>query len=405
MINNPKVVIQELPSEAYPKTSPDFGNFYEDSLKKKSLRYIDGLKSIYDPGIFMKNGRKIIAVEAYIIKGKDKKGIEANFTAAINNNDFVVFPYLEHNYQFSVDSNKYELKFVKNDIIVGKYDSRTNEIKDVKYFYEKGITKFFKYRNETFYFDNFIINGNNCWQIYLLDTDIFMITYNIELEIDGLFIAEKDFKLEDYKAEEFHVFNKKDFKTITKNTHIIYEIKSGKNLYSLSNQIMRDYYFFEKFFRVFSRYNIKNFMIFGFFRTDKKLEEFKESQDFKKLENIPIPVILFRYDKFLFGENILYESVELSEINELKYLVGELNKKVDSMHNILIEIKRNMNINPSGNNTIDNQPQIIPPQPQPQNYGNYTNLNIPYFPYPAFYFAPMPIQNGQNYASSSKGLK
>jgi len=78
MNEEPKVIIKKIPIKYCPKTSSDFGYFYEDNLKKKSLRKIKGLKSIYDPGIFSKNGRKITSVKAFIVRGSTKNEIRNN---------------------------------------------------------------------------------------------------------------------------------------------------------------------------------------------------------------------------------------------------------------------------------------------------------------------------------------
>ena len=49
----------------------------------------------------------------------------------------------------------------------------------------------------------------------------------MDVEIDGFFLAEKEFTLEDYKAEEYDDCGKKIDKIIKPGTNVIYEIKSG----------------------------------------------------------------------------------------------------------------------------------------------------------------------------------
>ena len=414
MSNKPKIIIKKMPIESCPKTSSEFGYFYEDILKKKSLRYIEGLKSIYDPGIFIKNGRNIKAIKAFVIQGKDQKEIVANFKSSVENNEFNVFPYLLQTFDFSLDNENYQIEINEKDIDVCKYDSIDKKMNKVRIFYSGVQNNHFTYEKERYYFNDFKLNRKDCWQIYLLKEHIFMIVFIVDLEVDGFFIAEKDFKLEDYRAEEFYNYSNAE-NTIKKGTNIIYEVKSGNNLSSLSEQIMRDYYFFEKFFQVYPGYEMKNFMLFGFLRTSQKFEEIKESPDFKRLSNIPIPVLLFRYDKLLFGENVLFESVELGEIGELKYLVKQNSEKISSLetkicgletnmklvNETLIEIKETLKNNNNGNNVGNNRPHGIPPQ-----FPNFPgfNPNMNNFPLPGLYYY-IPYQNTPNGDSSSKEQK
>ena len=329
MSNKPQIQFNKISAEQCPKTSPVFGYFYEDILKKKSLRYIDGLKSIYDPGIFSKNSRNTEALKAFIIQGKSKSQIIENFKSAVNNNDFIILPYFDYEHDFSVNGENYQIKKEGSFIQVFKYISMAK--KKVPYFYEEGKEIYFEYKGETYYYEDFQINQIDCLQIYLLNTDIFMITFYLNLEIDGFFVAEKDFNIKDFKAEEYHNFSQNENLVIKKGTKIIFEVKSGNNMISLAEQIKRDFEFFKGFFNIYPGYNINDFVLFGFLRTDKKLINFENSQDFQKIKSIPIPVILFRYTDTLFGEDILYESVEFGEIKELKYMVAQNSKKLEQI--------------------------------------------------------------------------
>ena len=403
MNNKPQIKIGKISVEHCPKTSPDYGYFYEDILKKKSLRYIDGLKSIYDPGIFTKNSRNIEAIKAFIIQGENKKKIIDNFNNAIYHNDFILFPYFDYEHDFSVDEDAYQIKKKGNIIQVFRYISK--EKNEVNYFYEEGKDIYFYHNKEKYYYEDFRINNQDCLQIYLLNRNIFLITFYSNIEIDGFFVAEKEFNISDYKAEEFHIFKPNQNPVINKGSQIIYEVKSGNNLLSLSEQIARDYEFFEKFFNIYPGYNIKNFVIFGFLRTNQKLNNFENSPDFKKNNDIPIPVILFRYEDTLFGENVFYESVELGEINELKYLVKQNSQKIEnldskidnldkkfsgeigdiknSIKEILEEIKNRLPDNKKSENQENNQPNATQQNFQP--YGNqamFPNSHGPIFIWP-----------------------
>ena len=427
MSNKLNIKVGKIPEEIFPKTSSDYGYFYEDILKKKSLRYIDGLKSIYDPGIFYKNGRNLKAIKALIIKGKTYEQIIDNYKEAVNLNDFIIFPQLVYGFDFFVNEQKYELEFTKaGKIFVNRYNPKNNKKEATQFFYGQGTTIYFEHENEHYYYSQFQIEEKDPWQIYLLTEDkknkesIFMIVFKIELEIDGFFLAEKQIDLDNYKAEEYDYCNKKIEKIIDKEKNIIYEVKSGSNFSSLANQIIRDYYFFEKLFDVYRRYDIKKFMIFGFLRTNNnRLKDLKKTQDYEALRKIPIPVVIFRYEDKLFGENVLFESVEINEINELKYLVknnsekignlenkvdnlekkvdnlekkvDNLEKKFDGMNQILLEIKASIQNNQSQNNGQNNQPSM-----NPQQFPHSFNQNM----YPSFnnglFFVPMPVQFIQN---------
>ena len=411
MNNNPKVIIKKMPINSYLKTSSEFDYFYGDIIRKKSLLHIEGLKSIYDPEIFSKNGRNIKAIKAFVIQGKDQKEIVANFKSSVENNEFNVFPYLLQTFDFSLDNENYQIEIKENDINVYKYDSIDKNMKKLRIFYLGGQNDSFIYEKECYDFKDFKVRGNDCRQIYLLKEHIFMIVFEVNFEVDGFFSTEKDLKLEDYKAEEFYNYSNAENNTIKKGTNIIYEVKSGKNIASLSEQIIRDYCFFEKFFQVYPGYEMKNFMIFGFLRTTEKFEEIKESPEFKRLSIIPIPVLLFRYDKLLFGENVLFESVELGEIGELKYLVkqnsekigsletkiGSLETKIDSLDKTIKEIKEILKINNNGNNVGNNRPPQFPNFPA----FNQNMYYMYYFPLPGFYF-PIQTQNAPACDSSSK---
>ena len=90
MNKKPQIIFKKLSTNQCPKTNPGFGYFYEDILSKKSLRYIDGLKSIYEPGIFCKNSRNIEALKVLIIQGDNKRQMIENFKSSVNNNDFII---------------------------------------------------------------------------------------------------------------------------------------------------------------------------------------------------------------------------------------------------------------------------------------------------------------------------
>ena len=90
-------------------------------------------------------------------------------------------------------------------------------------------------------------------------------------------------------------------------------------------------------------------------RSDKKIESFESNykENFKELKKIPTPVILFRYDYFLFGENIAYEDMELGILGELKTNMKRIETKIDYYGNILLEIQ-----------------QRLPPKENPNNINN-----------------------------------
>ena len=336
MNTKPLVVIKKMPIEDIPITNPNFGYFYEENIKKKTLRHISTLKSIYDPGVFFKNGRNIRAIKAFIIKGKNKQEKISSFNKAVNENEFIIFPYLLYTFDFSVDKEEYHLKIMENNIIVYKKDFESNDLVETNTFYKEGSTIYFDYKNEKYYFSSFCVDGSDCWQIYLLQQDLFMIVFKMELEIDGFLLAENEFNLDQYKAEEIFFCNLKENHIVNKDSYIIYEIKSGKDFASLSKQIIKDFYFFNKYLDVYPKYDKNKLIIFGFLRTSKKIEDFSQSHknDFENLSKIPVPVILFRYQNLLFGENI-----ELGEIGELKVMVHNNSEKIEKLSRKMDDLK------------------------------------------------------------------
>ena len=62
---------------------------------------------------------------------------------------------------------------------------------------------------------------------------------------------------------------------IKNDNYLIYEIKSGNNFESLLNQIKKHYYFISKYFNVYSKYNLENFIYLGFIRDEKKIDILK----------------------------------------------------------------------------------------------------------------------------------
>ena len=377
-----QIKLTKLFNDDCPKTSPNFGHYFEDILKKKALRHISSLKSIYDPGMFTKNPRCISAYKAFFINVNSPSIVYNNFQNAVNDNDFIVFPHFDHAFNFSVDEKSYNFIVTKNTISV-EDPSLSSKEKKVNYCYEKGKEKYFKYNNYYFYFDKLKINEQNCEQIFLLTQNLFMIVFSMDIEIDGFFFNEKGFNLSDFQAEEFTVCNNFEGTNISNNTYIIFEVKSGANFESLSKQIIKDYIFFNKFFQVYPKYDIMNFIIFGFLRSDKKIEHFQSNykENFNELKKIPTPVILFRYDYFLFGENIAYEDMELGILEELKTNMKRIDTQIDYYGNILLEIQQRLPPKENPNN-INNNQAYIPSQQQPYNFpqnmpNGYMILPIP----------------------------
>lgn len=415
MTDKPIVQIQPIPSKDFIQTNSSFGYFYEDNLKKKTLRHIPSLKSIYDPGVFSRGGKYVHAIKAFIIKGQKMCD---NFEAAVKNNDFFIFPKMKYQYNFSVDEDKYQYDIVNNLVYVYKNDYNDKKYVEVEYFHKQGQTMYFKYgkgkEKKCYYFSDFKIDGKICNQIYLLNPDIFMITFNINIEIDGLFHTMEEIKLEQFKAEQFMVCNNLMDNIIKKDKYVIYEIKSGKDISSLSQQIERDYYFFKKFFEVYSKYDIKDFIIFGFFRTSEKMESVEKAyvQDFQRIRGVPIPVVLFRYENYLFGEDVLHENVELSEIGELKLMVNDNSEKIEELSSEIQSLNVNVEkkyeelseiINKKHNELKGELSEIKQTLnsliERPYNAGSQqgiprppTNMYHPAYPYPYLMYPPPPFQ-------------
>ena len=354
-----QIKLSKISNDDCPKTSPIFGHYFEDILKKKALRHISSLKSIYDPVMFTKNSRCISAYKAFFISVNSPSIVYNDFQKAVNDDDFIVFPHFDCTFNFSVDEKNYNFIVTKNTISV-EDPSLSNKEKKVNYCFEKGKEKYFNYNNYYFYNDKLKINEQDCEKIFLLTQNLFMIVFSMDIEIDGFFFNEKGFNLNDFKAEEFILCNNFEGTNISNNTYIIFEIKSGANFESLSKQIIKDYTFFNKFFQVYPKYDIKNIIIFGFLRSDKKISYFESNykEKLNKFKKIPTPIILFRFDNFLFGENVDYEDMELGILGELKPDVKMIANKIDYYGNILLEIKQSLPQKENPNNINNNQVYI-----------------------------------------------
>jgi hypothetical protein len=248
-----------------------------------------------------------------------------------------------------------------------------------------------------------------------------MFVYKIELEIDGFFLAEKEINIKQFAPEEFYIFSK-DNNQNNNITNIIYEVKCGKDFKALSEQIERDYFFFTKFFEVYPNYDIKNFAIFGFFRSNQTINNFLtlHNETTKKLGDIPIPIILFRYNDTLFGENIYFENPELEEIREVKFLVNSNSEKIDkidenlsksiknlenkfdeklqNIKEILDDLKKNIKSRNESNipSIPINPPFLYPPQLFQNNLnGNIHNDGVPYS-FPGYFIAPFQLFQGNS---------
>ena len=118
---------------------------------------------------------------------------------------------------------------------------------------------------------------------------------------------------------------------------MIYEIKSGNDIKSLLNQIKKHYYFIEKYFTVFAKYNFSNFIYMGFIRDKNKINiPISQLNSFKKFN---IPVIIMRFFDSMFGENIYYEHVEISDLAEIKNELKINTEKINKMQTQLNEFK------------------------------------------------------------------
>lgn len=205
------------------------------------------------------------------------------------------------------------------------------------YKYNKKKDSFF-YLNEQYFINNFKSYKDQIYQVYEIK-EYFMILFFSKIEIDGLFLCTEPFKLDEYKAEEIVPINCEinNYKIIQNNQYLIYEVKSGNNLESLLQQVKKHYYFISKYFAVYSKYNIGNFIYLGFIRDENKLNisnvEKLIFRDFK------IPIIIIRFFKTIFEKDIFFENVEISDIAELKFLTEKNNSEIRDLKDEIKDLK------------------------------------------------------------------
>ena len=348
--DSPKVIIKEINKQDYPKTNPYFGIKYEEILKKRTIRHLEGVNSIYDPGVFSQEGRYIQGIKAFVVKGKNKKEVFDSYKFAFSNDNFYIFPYFCHKFIFSVDNIEYTLT-IDNDGYVGV---------NADYFYTEGQTVFFNYNGQKYYFSEFKSNRDELLQIYLVN-NCFMILFLTKIEIDGFFNVQKEFEISSFQGEEVCFLNK-SLQKIPKESFLVYEIKSGEKINDLLSQLLYHYAFLNKFFEVFTKYNFKKFVFFCFFRSKEKIK-IEDECLLEKINKIELPVILIRYADKVFNESIYYENVKINEIGEIKSSIDNLKTRIDnfddSLRKELNEIKEMLR------SQINNSSQV------PLNFVNY----------------------------------
>ena len=370
------ITIKEIPKELYPMTDQKIGLVYEANLRKKTLSNIKGIKSLYDPGIFKNNG-KICAVKAFFIKGNNRHDLIENYKAAFRNNDFYIFPKFDNKYEFNVDGKKFYLQ-IKND---KKLYINSRYIFDRTVNYDTFI-----HNNEYLYIYDFRSYHDVLEKAYLIN-GYFVLLYSSQIEIDGMFVVGENFKLSEYQAEEIFYFGDKQ-EEIKKGSIIIYEVKSCNNLSGLLDQMVKHYYFLEKYFRTFKKYDIKNFVYIGFVKETESITLNEEI--IQKIKGFSFPFILIRFLDKIFGENIFFDDTEINDICDIKYLIQEniqyvndMNLKMDNMEkkfdskltnieqsiNQIKELIKSLHSENIGNDNVDDS------RNKNQNYNNDKNLN------------------------------
>lgn len=327
MSNNSQIVkVCEIPQEQYPYTDSNFGLTFETILKNGTLSHIKGIKSLYDQGLFS-NGRKIKATKGFFIGLNDECDIREDFKKAFNDNNFYLFPSFYKNYKFTINKQDYILNIFGNGkIYINPIPFKTNYNKPkVLYakdsYYDDGT---FRIYGEKYYYDDFQ-SYKDVLQLIVLVNNYLLILFSSEIEVDGIFVCNENFNLSVFQADEiFMMCGAKEI--IEKGKIILYEAKSGNDLIGLLNQILRHYHFLEKYFNLFKKYNINNFIYIGFVRDKEKI--IIDDKMLIEFQKIPIPVVILRFVDKLFGENVFHDNIEISEICEIKYLAKENNENI-----------------------------------------------------------------------------
>ena len=180
---------------------------------------------------------------------EDEKYKEQYINDSLENGEFKVIPFVNMFFNISYNRDNIKIKYCSKDDIITKKNSKEMKdalIYDINDLYYEEIKPPKNILEGYIYIDN-----NNHYKLYI---------FSFWWEIDGLFQVESNIYSFDYKSYIIYScqkYNNNKLVNISKDSIIIYEIKSGDDLYILTTLIIKKYDFLEKFFNCFPLYKKK----------------------------------------------------------------------------------------------------------------------------------------------------
>ena len=315
----------------------NYGFEFEHSISTKSCLNLN-IHSINNNQIYTKEYRKFYGLKLVVIKNKKYYLIPK----CLDKGNFKVIPF----------SNKYfRLKYLNCIPLFISYNA------EGVFVVKEDFKNYFYYDNKSYYdyHSKTKSSKNDCYEGYIHLKDdysniIEIFIYSSSCEVDGLFEVESDFDIKKFQINK--TYSNNNTSIISKNSIMIYEIKSGDQEIKLINQIYERGFFIYKYIQ--SIYNNKPIVFIGFFRRNSNYSsnnDTKENQGNGKknlinnthnnyilLDNFPFIIHIFEIKDSVFGEKLIYEKEELNAINNVNEKINNLEEKVTNM-----DLKINLN--------------------------------------------------------------
>ena len=307
----------------------NYGVEFEHSISTKSCLNLN-IHSINNNQIYTKEYRKFYGLKLVVIKNQKYYLIPK----CLDKGKFKVIPF----------SNKYfRLKYLNCIPLFISYNA------EGVFIVKENFKDYFYYDNKSYYdyHSKTKTSKNDCYEgyIHLIDNysniiEIFI--YSSSCEVDGLFEVESDFDINKFQINK--TYSNNNTSIISKNSILIYEIKSGDQEGKLINQIYERGFFIYKYIE--SIFN-KLIVFIGFFRRNSNYSsnnDTKENQGNGKrnminntqnnyilLDNFPFIIHIFEIKDSVFGEKLIYEKEELNAINNVNQKINNVNQKINNL--------------------------------------------------------------------------
>ena len=336
IIDNLTIISTNYRCSNFIEKNVNYGVEFEHSIAIKSCLNLN-IHSINNNQIYTKEYRKFYGLKLVVIKNQKYYLIPK----CLDKGKFKVIPF----------SNKYfRLKYLNCIPLFISYNA------EGVFVVKEDFKNYFYYDNKSYYdyHSKTKSSKNDCYEGYIHLKDdysniIEIFIYSSSCEVDGLFEVESDFDIKKFQINK--TYSNNNTSIISKNSIMIYEIKSGAQEIKLINQIYERGFFIYKYIQsIFD----KPIVFIGFFRRNSNYSsnnDTKENQGNGKknlinnthnnyilLDNFPFIIHIFEIKDSVFGEKLIYEKEELNAINNVNEKINNLEEKVTNM-----DLKINLN--------------------------------------------------------------